>query len=122
MSDNPTPEQDDDMTTEKLVELACFEPAIKDEEVGKMEKVAQENGVGRRIMLVMLSKDAKFLRKMRIENPDVFAETMKSIEGFREHIKAAADLAESCYPRMTITDCWVASGGGVGTLGGDKLE
>jgi hypothetical protein len=60
---------------------------------------------GRKAVLVVLAKDADTLSKWSIEAPEVYADIMRSIDGFREHAKGLLSFAECALLRLQIADC-----------------
>ena len=94
--------------------IANFGPAIDDEAMERMEKMAssQAVGQGRRCALIAMARDADTLSNLSIESPDAFAEMLGAIEDFRDHAKRLFDAAEAAAMRMKIADCRDMNSGG----------
>lgn len=83
-----------------------FESDITDDEVHSMESFAsaQETGIRRRLSLVVCSRDADTLRKIRDETPEAFADLKTMVEDFRTHAHALVDIAKIAHARLRQID------------------
>ncbi len=84
--------------------MADFGPAIDDDAVGRIEVDAQRSSISRRLALLAMSRDAGVLSRLSMDSPGAFTEMIDSIESFRDHAKAIAEMAEAAWIRMKIAD------------------
>ncbi|MEO5561363.1 MAG: hypothetical protein ABIR10_16965 [Dokdonella sp.] len=94
-----------EMTDEEMMEIADFGPAIDEKQMQKLEQIAQEVGVIRRLTLLACARSADALSKISLESPAVYGELRDSVDAFKKHAAGLLDLAESASFRMAIADC-----------------
>ena len=99
--------ESNELTDDELDQIANFPPAISDEQMMEMDKVAGSDSVGlkRRLCLIACARSAEVITKLSIEEPDAFTEMIESIEAFKTHVEGLAEIAETASIRMKIADC-----------------
>ena len=95
-----------DLTDDEFNQLVNFQPTISDEQRIEMEEGAKDEvrGIQRRLCLLTCARSEKELSGLRLKEPEAFAEMMESIEAFKDHAEALAEVAEAAYNRMVMAN------------------
>ena len=85
----------------ELTELAQmnFDAALTQERVSEMEKVAQEWGVERRMMLITLARSRDQLLESFRNDPDSIMDIHDRLHSYEKHLSAALDMVKAAQRR-----------------------